>query len=410
MSKILLHCYDFPIHCLSTCSPLTEKETLMAGLLGHTQAPRLQVVDFGPKKGRGVVALERISKGSYVCEYRTYRVYPVGSEEEAEMAREYKLNDEGSYVLQTAYSVPGVGARLCFDATRRYNDIGRLINHLVPFNLKVGPPFFLRDKWRVGLIAIRDVFVGQELTYDYGVRTEVWMKKREVSTGAGHHCLEQEQMTNSGEVSTCVHLDPHQGQEQLRKSREVSTGVGLRHTQMKSGETSVRQKQMKKSEEVGTGASLGQKQVKSGDITTGANLGQKQTKSGEVTIGARLGEKQMKSRIYTTGGQKSGEVSTGANLGQKQTKSGEVTMAARLGQKQMKSGRYTAGGQKSREVSTEANLGQMQTKSGEVSTGANLGQMLTKSGEVSTGANLGQKQMKMSGEISTDHSGAMKSS
>ena len=34
---------------------------------------------MGPLKGRGVVAREVIRKGQYVCEYRTHRVYPVGS-------------------------------------------------------------------------------------------------------------------------------------------------------------------------------------------------------------------------------------------------------------------------------------------------------------------------------------------
>ena len=74
---------------------------------------------MGPPKGRGVVAKEGIARGEYVCEYRTYRVYPVGSKEEKTLAEEYEKNGEGSYVLQTAHPVPGVG-RLCFDATRRF--------------------------------------------------------------------------------------------------------------------------------------------------------------------------------------------------------------------------------------------------------------------------------------------------
>lgn len=162
-----------------TCRPLTEKERLTSGLLGLSPAPKLQVLDFGTGKGRGVVAMQPIPKGAYVCEYRTYRVYPVGSAEEAKLAHEYDLNGEGSYVLQTAHPVPEFGARLCFDATRRYRDVGRLINHSSSlYNLKPGPPLFLRGKWRVAMLAVRDIFVGQELTYDYGVRSENWMKKR----------------------------------------------------------------------------------------------------------------------------------------------------------------------------------------------------------------------------------------
>ena len=87
--------------------------------MGYTKTPRLEVVNLGPPKGRGVVAREAIEKGSYVCEYRTSKVYPVGSSEEKSLAKEYQLNGEGSYILETAHPVPGVGKRLCFDATRR---------------------------------------------------------------------------------------------------------------------------------------------------------------------------------------------------------------------------------------------------------------------------------------------------
>ena len=111
-----------------------------------------------------------------MCEYRTYKVYPVGSDEEKALAREYELNNEGSYVLQTAYPVPGMGHHLCFDTTRRFKDIGRLINHsATEYNLKPGRPTY---QWRVGMIAVRDIQVDQELTYDYGVRTEGWMRAR----------------------------------------------------------------------------------------------------------------------------------------------------------------------------------------------------------------------------------------
>lgn len=62
------------------------------------------------------------------------------------LAEEYDMNGEGSYVLGTAYTVPGVG-RLCFDATRHFRDLGRLINHSPKgFNTKPGKPLHLRDK------------------------------------------------------------------------------------------------------------------------------------------------------------------------------------------------------------------------------------------------------------------------
>ena len=176
--------------------PLTEQEILTSGLLGHSRSPKLEVVNFGQNKGRGVVASEPISKGAYVCEYRTYRVYPVGSAEEAKLAEEYEINGEGSFVLQTAYSIPQFGVRLCFDATRRYNDIGRLINHSPDvYNLKPGQPLYVRGKCRVGMLAVRDIFVGQEITYDYGVRSEMWMKRR--SRGSTDESGQERRTVNS---------------------------------------------------------------------------------------------------------------------------------------------------------------------------------------------------------------------
>lgn len=56
--------------------------------------------------------MEAISKGHYVCEYKTYQVYPVGSAEEARLGHGYEVNGEGSYMLQTAYTVPDFGARM----------------------------------------------------------------------------------------------------------------------------------------------------------------------------------------------------------------------------------------------------------------------------------------------------------
>ena len=158
---------------------LTEEERVKEGLLGRVRQPCLEVIDFELPKGRGVVAKEAIKKGGFVCEYRTYRVYPVGSKEAQSLARQYELNSEGSYIIETSYPVPGVGCRLAFDATRRYQDIARLINHkALSYNLKPFKPMYIRNKWRIGMVAVRDINVDDELTYDYGVRSESWMKVR----------------------------------------------------------------------------------------------------------------------------------------------------------------------------------------------------------------------------------------
>ena len=172
-------------HNLSMCRPLTKDEVVIQGLLGQSPRPKLRVVYLG-SNGRGVAAAEPIAAHTYVCEYRTYRVYPVGSALEKQLAEEYATNSEDCYVIRTAYRIPDVG-RLCFDATRRYRDVGRLINHSATPNLQLTRPFYVRGKWRVALIAKTDIRPEEEVTYDYGVRTLTWMKKQTSSSHAVKH-------------------------------------------------------------------------------------------------------------------------------------------------------------------------------------------------------------------------------
>ena len=136
-------------------------------------------------------------------------MYPRGSSEENQLTAEYVKNGEGSYVLETAYSIPEIGTRLCFDATRRYRDIARLINHsMVGCNLKPCRPIYIRGKWRVPMMAVRDIFVGQEITYDYGVRSEEWMKRRREKSEADDDDVSDEpreqKMDTIEETVSCV--------------------------------------------------------------------------------------------------------------------------------------------------------------------------------------------------------------
>ena len=163
----------------------TKDEVVIQGLLGQSPRPKLRVVYLG-SNSRGVAAAETIAAHTYVCEYRTYRVYPVGSALEKQLAKEYATNSEDCYVIRTAYRIPDVG-RLCFDATRRYRDVGRLINHSATPNLQLTRPFYVRGKWTVALLAKTDIRPEEEVTYDYGVRTLAWMKKQTSSSHAVKH-------------------------------------------------------------------------------------------------------------------------------------------------------------------------------------------------------------------------------
>ena len=115
-----------------------------------------------------------IEKGAWLCEYKGI-VYPLSQKKGHE--EEYVANKEGSYIIESHYPVPGEG-RLCFDATRCYNQLGRYMNHAQQPNAALSKPFLVRGRWRVGFYAIRNIEVGHEVVWDYGVRWEEWSGSR----------------------------------------------------------------------------------------------------------------------------------------------------------------------------------------------------------------------------------------
>ena len=67
----------------------------------------------------------------------------------------------------------GGGTRLCWDATRAFNQLGRYINHTINPNAILSPPKYVRSKWRVGFLAAKDIDEGDEVVWDYGVHNEM---------------------------------------------------------------------------------------------------------------------------------------------------------------------------------------------------------------------------------------------
>lgn len=59
--------------------------------------------------------------------------------------------------------------------------IGRLINHAPgqEANCRPHPPLYVRGKWRVGFVTTKEIPAGEEVTYDYNVRGEDWLKTSE---------------------------------------------------------------------------------------------------------------------------------------------------------------------------------------------------------------------------------------
>ena len=139
---------------------------VLQGLINHHIAP-VEIKDV-PPKGRGVFAAAPIKQGSYICEYKTTNVYPRSARAKEE--KQYALNGEACMVLDV-YTSMG-----CFtlDATRRFNSVGRLLNHAPAKVATVKPfkPLLVGEKWKVAFLAARDITKGEELTWDYGCPPE----------------------------------------------------------------------------------------------------------------------------------------------------------------------------------------------------------------------------------------------
>lgn len=73
---------------------------------------------------------------------------------------------------------------MCLDATSNLNSWGRYIKHSPArvSNVKMYRPLWIKDKWRVALLAHRDIAAGEELGYDYGQEKGIpdWMRRRMV--------------------------------------------------------------------------------------------------------------------------------------------------------------------------------------------------------------------------------------
>lgn len=131
-------------------------------------------------KGRGVIACESIAKGDFICEYKYDESYP--KREKKTHDEEYAINEEGCFTLECQLPY-GLGW-ICLDPTRNPNCWARYFNHAHPTeaNMKLFRPLMVRQKWRVGFIASKEISKGDELLYDYGSQSNApsWLRRRKV--------------------------------------------------------------------------------------------------------------------------------------------------------------------------------------------------------------------------------------
>ena len=111
-------------------------------------------------------------KGQWLCEYKTNAVYS-SKQRRDEAEEEYRRNQEGCYIVDTAYFLPGQGC-LYFDATRKFHQLGRYLNHALNPNATLMPPIYVRGKWCIGFMSLTDINEGDEVVWDYIIRDMSW--------------------------------------------------------------------------------------------------------------------------------------------------------------------------------------------------------------------------------------------
>lgn len=153
----------------------TPQEIVCQGLMGKAAPIQLEIRET-LEKGRGVFVQQEVPAGAFLLEYKTAEVFPRSQRKEKEEI--YALNDEPCMILE----VETPRGWYCLDATRRFNTLGRLLNHAPPHEATAKPskPLFVKGKWRVGFLALKNLSPGQELTWDYGCppQGQQWLMRR----------------------------------------------------------------------------------------------------------------------------------------------------------------------------------------------------------------------------------------
>lgn len=77
--------------------------------------------------------------------------------------------------MESALAVPNEGYH-CFVGMRKYHQFGRYLNHAHSPNATMTALCKVREKWRIGFLAVRDIKIGDEVVWDCSIQGEVWSR------------------------------------------------------------------------------------------------------------------------------------------------------------------------------------------------------------------------------------------
>ena len=104
---------------------MTPRDVALEGLERGISLPGLRIVQIRGK-GLGIVTSSRITKGTFVTEYKYGKRY-YSRKEMKKAESDYIVNKEGCYMLEVFVG----GNKQYLDATRRFRTYGRWANGIV---------------------------------------------------------------------------------------------------------------------------------------------------------------------------------------------------------------------------------------------------------------------------------------
>ncbi|KAG9278134.1 hypothetical protein AMEX_G5940 [Astyanax mexicanus] len=130
---------------------------------GRDRADELEMRYINNVKGRGVFAKSHFEKGRFILEYKGKLV-------------KGKSPDLCTANVDYMYSFRYQGMTYCIDASVEDGSLGRLCNDSEKPNTKV-KTVVIQNNPHLCLFAIKDIEVGDEITYDYGGEGLPWRQK-----------------------------------------------------------------------------------------------------------------------------------------------------------------------------------------------------------------------------------------
>ncbi|XP_070559190.1 histone-lysine N-methyltransferase SETMAR-like [Ptychodera flava] len=136
------------------------------------------------KKGWGLKALENIPKDRFVCEYAGEII---GFEEANKRALNMSVEDSNYILILKEHLKDGKTLRTCVDPANIGN-IGRFINHSCDPNLYMTAVRVDNEVPKLALFAKREIFWGEELSFDYAGDPNEGVTDQENSFVNSPHC------------------------------------------------------------------------------------------------------------------------------------------------------------------------------------------------------------------------------